>query len=169
MDMKRQSRFRNFSKNAAQLHPVFRFCIRLDVEHIVVHRKVDLLSIHSGVEVVITLKEFQLGYLRQDCVDLFRIAGRKRNNAKNSEVELTLAVQSSIDFHLIGRAAGATGRSKACAVEIFDHGKRAGLKSLLGRRRKFGCDDARPLLFNDACRFSPSITSNPGIRHSVER
>ena len=58
--MKRQAGLRNFAENPAQLHPVFRLCIRLEVEHVVVHRLIDLFSINGGVEVLITLKEFQL-------------------------------------------------------------------------------------------------------------
>src|SRR2546422_4727710 len=66
MNMKRQAGLRNFAENPAQLHPVFRLCIRLEVEHVVVHRLIDLFSINGRVEVLITLKELQLRDSWQD-------------------------------------------------------------------------------------------------------
>ena len=146
-----------------------RLCIRLEVEHIVVYRLVDLFSIYSCIEVVITPIKFQLSDLRQHGVDLLRVAGGKRNDAKHPEVELALAPQSLIDVHLIVGTAGTTDRSEACPVEIFDHRKRARLKRLLGGRRNFGGDDTGTLLFNDAGGFSRGIASNPCIGHFVQR
>ena len=103
------------------MNPILGFLIRFDVQHVVVHGLVDLLSVNRGVEIIIALEQFELRDLRQNAIHGLGILCTDRLDAEDAHAQPSLPFPLPILFILLGGAAGAAHCSEARTIPVPDH------------------------------------------------